>query len=281
VSDHPPSDVKVAAFNIHCGIDGFGRPFDLAAALGRIDADVVALPEFFLADDPGATPWLDLAGSGYELVTVPLARARIGTSEPTAAEAGRWGPPRRDRARRALRLEVTGERGRARNWGGDARPGDVTGQVALGLASRIPLISKEVLPLPRLRAEALDRALLLVEVEHVAGTIVVGATHLGHLSHGSPRQIAALREALADRHRVVVAGDFNCWGPPLVRMLPCWRRVVHGATWPAWRPHSQVDHLLVRDDLAGSGEVLPPLGSDHLPVVAEIHSATPTAAVGR
>jgi endonuclease/exonuclease/phosphatase (EEP) superfamily protein YafD len=67
--------------------------------------------------------------------------------------------------------------------------------------------------------------------------------------------------------RAVIVGDFNLWGPAVSALLPGWRRAVRGRTWPAHRPHSQIDHVLVRDgvevvDAAVLGEV----GSDHRPV---------------
>jgi endonuclease/exonuclease/phosphatase family metal-dependent hydrolase len=53
--------------------------------------------------------------------------------------------------------------------------------------------------------------------------------------------------------------------------MPGWRRAVVGRTWPAWRPHSQIDHILVRGALQPvRGEVLPHGGSDHRPVRAEL-----------
>ena len=48
---------------------------------------------------------------------------------------------------------------------------------------------------------------------------------------------------------------------------------MRGRTWPASRPHSQIDHILVRN---GHGvalldhEVLPEVGSDHRPVRATL-----------
>jgi endonuclease/exonuclease/phosphatase family metal-dependent hydrolase len=55
--------------------------------------------------------------------------------------------------------------------------------------------------------------------------------------------------------------------------LPGWRRTVRGRTWPAGRPHSQIDHILARaadGTEALHGEVLPPLGSDHRAVRATL-----------
>jgi endonuclease/exonuclease/phosphatase family metal-dependent hydrolase len=53
--------------------------------------------------------------------------------------------------------------------------------------------------------------------------------------------------------------------------MPGWNRAVIGRTWPAWRPHSQIDHILVRGALrGGGGRVLPDAGSDHRPVRVDL-----------
>ena len=48
-------------------------------------------------------------------------------------------------------------------------------------------------------------------------------------------------------------------------------RAVFGRTYPAHRPHSQIDHVLVNAhvEILG-GEVLPACGSDHRPVRARL-----------
>jgi endonuclease/exonuclease/phosphatase (EEP) superfamily protein YafD len=86
------------------------------------------------------------------------------------------------------------------------------------------------------------------------------------------RQLRSLRPQLPARGRTaIVAGDCNFWGPGVVTMLPGWRRAVRGPTFPAHKPHSQIDHILVRDNVAIlSGEVLPKTPSDHLPVRARL-----------
>ena len=44
-----------------------------------------------------------------------------------------------------------------------------------------------------------------------------------------------------------------------------------GASYPAHRPHSQIDHILVRDDMTVlSGEVLAETPSDHRPIRARL-----------
>jgi endonuclease/exonuclease/phosphatase family metal-dependent hydrolase len=46
---------------------------------------------------------------------------------------------------------------------------------------------------------------------------------------------------------------------------------VRGRTWPAWRPHSQLDHLLVNRAInVIDGRVLADASSDHRPIVATL-----------
>jgi endonuclease/exonuclease/phosphatase (EEP) superfamily protein YafD len=85
--------------------------------------------------------------------------------------------------------------------------------------------------------------------------------------------MARLRRQLPrDDGPAIVAGDFNFWGPGVVATLrDGWRRTVRGATWPAHRPHSQIDHILVNDAVKClEAEVLPPFGSDHRAVRARL-----------
>jgi endonuclease/exonuclease/phosphatase (EEP) superfamily protein YafD len=51
-----------------------------------------------------------------------------------------------------------------------------------------------------------------------------------------------------------------------------WRRGVTGRTWPAARPHSQIDHVLVRpgDVQVVDAAVLDACGSDHRPLFARL-----------
>jgi endonuclease/exonuclease/phosphatase family metal-dependent hydrolase len=95
------------------------------------------------------------------------------------------------------------------------------------------------------------------------------AVHLSsRLPYAPPMQLRALRRQLPPpERRAVIVGDFNLWGPAVSAMLPGWRRAVRGRTWPAHRPHSQIDHVLVRDDVeVVDAEVLDEVGSDHRPV---------------
>jgi endonuclease/exonuclease/phosphatase (EEP) superfamily protein YafD len=76
---------------------------------------------------------------------------------------------------------------------------------------------------------------------------------------------------------VVVAGDCNFWGPGVVAVMRGWKRAVLGRSWPADKPHSQIDHILVRDDIEVlTGEVLPATPSDHRPIRARLRLKAPS-----
>jgi endonuclease/exonuclease/phosphatase family metal-dependent hydrolase len=128
------------------------------------------------------------------------------------------------------------------------------------------------LHLSQLRSDALHRAAVVVDLEVEGYPVSVAGTHMSHLLYGSHRNWAELRDLLRNGARpdAVLLGDMNTWGPLVVTMfMPGWRRAVVGRTWPAWRPHSQIDHVLVRGALRPvRGEVLPDAGSDHRPVRA-------------
>jgi endonuclease/exonuclease/phosphatase family metal-dependent hydrolase len=117
------------------------------------------------------------------------------------------------------------------------------------------------------------RAAIVVDLRVDDVPISVVGTHMSHLHYGSHHNYADLRRLLHTEARpeAVLLGDMNLWGPPVRAFLPDWRRAVRGRTWPAWHPHSQIDHILVRGDIAvASGEVLPAAGSDHRPVRATL-----------
>ena len=101
---------------------------------------------------------------------------------------------------------------------------------------------------------------------------LVGVHLTSRLPHGPPIQLRRLAPQLPPPGRpAVVAGDCNFWGPGVRTFLPGWRRAVRGRTWPASRPHSQIDHILVRPEIGVvNGEVLGDVGSDHRPVRATL-----------
>ena len=94
----------------------------------------------------------------------------------------------------------------------------------------------------------------------------------------SQTQLRGLHRSMAEleidgRHRpAIIAGDGNIWRAWLPALLPGWRSTAKGRTFPSWRPHSQIDHILIRgaiDEL--DSEVLPySPSSDHRAIRATL-----------
>lgn len=116
-----------------------------------------------------------------------------------------------------------------------------------------------------------------VSVELANGLRVAAAHFFGvHCWRVGPplllRERAALA-ALACDHDIVM-GDMNMWGPLVERNAGSLRRGVVGRSWPAWRPHSQIDHILVNSRLAViDGAVAPNAGSDHRAVWSVVETS--------
>ena len=71
--------VRVASFNVHMGVDGWGRPYDLVDECAALDADILILQEAWTPDDgsPG-TATLVASGLGYTVVAeAPLAHGGL------------------------------------------------------------------------------------------------------------------------------------------------------------------------------------------------------------
>ena len=238
-------ELTIASFNSHWGRGGRRDdwpPFDVMAACSSFEADVIVLQESW-APDGGLSQHEAVADAlGMRCVAVPLARVVL--------------EPRPSVVARATEGEHRGD-----------------GDACLVLLSRKPIRTTRVLPLPRPLPDPWSRALLLAEIDVDGTNLTVVATHFAHLEHGSILQARALRQGLppADRAAAFV-GDMNMWGWTIDAMTPrTWRRAVRGKTWPAWRPHSQIDHLLVTPSVeVVRAEVLPNLGSDHRPIRARL-----------
>lgn len=151
-----------------------------------------------------------------------------------------------------------------------ARPHRATGHIGLAVMSRVPARLVDIIPVGDVPGDpALRRCALHVALDVGGHDLDLIAVHLSsRLPYAPPIQLRNLRRCLPERdRRTVIVGDFNLWGPAVVAMLPGWRRAVRGRTWPAHRPHSQIDHVLVRDDVeVVDGAVLDEVGSDHLPL---------------
>ncbi len=95
---------------------------------------------------------------------------------------------------------------------------------------------------------------------------------MSHITHGSHAQYRRLATALSPgRTAAVLAGDMNLWGPPVSSYVRGWRRAVTGRTWPAVRPHSQLDHVMVTPRVQVTDARIGGFaGSDHRPVLATL-----------
>lgn len=266
--------LTVVNFNMHAGVDGWGRPFDAIAACETFKADVLVLQETWTndAEGPGTGQAEQIASVlGYEVAACTLARGR--RARPDGAATERWMPFLGFRAG-VRSLYVSSERPLRTAELHAARYQEAeSGAWGIAVLTRRALTvdATHTLRLPPLARDRVHRAAIVVDLRVDDVPLSVIGTHMSHLHYGSHRNYADLRRLLQTHARpeAVLLGDMNLWGPPVRAFLPDWRRAVKGRTWPAWRPHSQIDHILVRGGIeVVSSEVLPPAGSDHRPVRA-------------
>jgi endonuclease/exonuclease/phosphatase family metal-dependent hydrolase len=263
----PRDTVRVASFNVHMGVDGWGRPFDLVAECAALDADILVLQEAWTPDDgtPG-TAALVASGLGYAVVAeAPLAHARL--YAPVDTDTRRWAPLL-GQVRKTLRLDEE----RCKVPAGPRDRPARTGTWGVALLARVPCRDAEILPLGKLRRDPAARAVLRCTADLGGRELLVHGTHMSHITHLSPAQYRRLARLLPPLDRpAVLAGDMNMWGPPASSFFRGWRRAVIGRTWPAHRPHSQLDHVLVSPAVrVVDARVAAATGSDHRPVVVTL-----------
>lgn len=240
------AELTLGSFNLHAGrgCGGHDAPFyDVVAACKEVDTDVLVVQEAWIPDDePGAL--VDIAAALDYQVAASFRVARA-TCHDQLRLVGRDGPA-----------------------------GD--GDWSIAVLSRLPVVSAEVVPIgPQLRRDPGRRAVLRVTV--AAGPdapFTVLGTHMPLLKDPVWRLAPAIRAALPPvSEPAAFAGDMNMWGWCIDRVVPAgWRRSVHGRTYPAHRPHSQTDHILVTTAAnVVEAEVVPQQMSDHRPVRARLH----------
>ena len=211
------------------------------SAIRGFDADVVVVLESWHELD-GRAMLDELQGHGYRVESLDLSTLTIST-------------------RRARHSE----------------PGE--GHVQIAICSRLPVLARRAIEIGEVPGDPYGPRSALQCTIDVQGTEVdVVAVHTSSMlwKIGPLRHLNALRPQLPGRDRyVVVAGDCNFWGPGVVAVMRGWRRAVLGRSWPAHQPHSQIDHILVRDDIeVVKGEVLPETPSDHRPIRARLRLKT-------
>jgi endonuclease/exonuclease/phosphatase family metal-dependent hydrolase len=227
--------ITLASLNLHGGLTARGVPFDVAEACHRLKADVITLQE---AWRPDAQP---------DVVTA------------VAAELG---------------AQVR-HRGLARNTSRALLGvGTDTGSGTWGLAvlSQLPVTGYQEIELGRAPGDRISRAAQVVTLTTPGGAALrVVNTHLTH-RFTSPVQLMRLARELAAGPALptIIVGDLNTPRPGTLA-APGYRATVRGRTYPAGRPWIQLDHLLVRGPVRlSSAEVADPVGSDHLPIRAEL-----------
>ncbi|MBO0715447.1 MAG: endonuclease/exonuclease/phosphatase family protein [Acidimicrobiales bacterium] len=292
--------VTVASFNTRWGRDLRGRPLDVAAVVRRLDADVVALQEMWRPDGEESPATSIGSLLGYRVFELPLARGFLvasasprplppGTRRPAPGYLDPAGRSGTDGGRDESIVEgdvtmVPGSgrrlrRGHSRLLLGRPLPVNEAppqrGAWGLAILTRLPVRREAQVDLGQLRLDRARRGALVLEMDLEGRPFIMVGTHLSHLTHGSLLQLRGLRRSLPGTDQAAaLAGDMNLWGPVVGLFLPGWRRAVLGRTWPAHRPHSQIDHVFVTPMVSVlTGEVLGDVGSDHRPVRAELRLA--------
>ena len=263
--------MRVATFNLHAGVDGWGRPTWALEVIKELDADVMILPELWRADEgpdfyEELRSSLHVEGTFAALATGERVTSGVGgpTWQPRLAhffgERGLYFKEHRSltKAQIASRAQLDHlERG---TWG-------------LGLLTRLEIEDVRVVSLGRLPREKVQRALIVAQLRDAGRSFYVLAIHGAHLSHGSFRQyrrVSAFVQTLDPTWPVLFAGDFNCWRPLLRLLLPGWHSLAKGRTWPGPHPHSQIDHILGRGPWRSLQSFTRDGGSDHLALVADV-----------
>ena len=233
--------ISIASLNAHFGLGSNNAPFDMAGACRSLGADVIALQEVWWPDEGGG--WLqELRREGYQLAEFPQARAGLLPTPDIHPD-----------------------------------PRDNTGWWGIAIASRLPLTNPESIDIGRTPLDPVGRRWALrvqVDLGH-AGRISVTTFHATHYFPLAPLHHRRLAQRLRGSTRSVVCGDFNLWGPLAGLAFRGWQRPARGRSYPAHRPHSQIDHVLVTGDLViENAEVLGDVGSDHRPVRARVRTRT-------
>jgi endonuclease/exonuclease/phosphatase family metal-dependent hydrolase len=231
--------IAIASLNAHYGIGRNREPFDMVGACRALDADVISLQEVWWPDGGGG--WLqELRREGYHLAELPQARAALSPTPDIRHE-----------------------------------PGASTGWWGVAIASRIPLANPEPIDIGRTPLDPAGRRWALrvqVDVGN-ARHISVTTFHATHYFPLAPLHHRRLARALRGSTRSVVCGDFNLWGPLAGLAFRGWQRPVRGRSYPAHRPHSQIDHMFITSDLViNHAEVIGEVGSDHRPVRVRVET---------
>jgi endonuclease/exonuclease/phosphatase (EEP) superfamily protein YafD len=159
------------------------------------------------------------------------------------------------------------------------KPGPA-GTCGLAVFSTLPVSDVAEITVPKAQGDVIEQRRSLVVTVTVDGTPVsLAAMHASHRLWGSLPQVRSVDKALLDLgNPSAIVGDLNMWGPPVGMSIPRRTRAVRGRTWPAGRPHSQIDHIWIDDRLESVAHGIGPrTGSDHRPIWARLRVRDSTA----
>jgi endonuclease/exonuclease/phosphatase family metal-dependent hydrolase len=231
--DHD-DQITIASLNMHGGLDRRGQPFDVEAACHYLKADVITVQEAWLQNgqpDPLAAPASAL-GAQVKRASLAVDTTLVSLGVGPGTEPGTWG---------------------------------------LAVLTVLPVTGYHVVGLGRAPGDPHHRAAQVVTVAVPGGKpLCVVNTHLTH-RYSSPVQLRRLLRHLAGgTDPTVIVGDLNMPRAATWAVVG-YSRVVRGRTYPAHRPLVQLDHVLAGRRVTGlDGEVLDPVGSDHLPIRAQL-----------
>ena len=227
-------EVILTSLNTHGGRGADGRPYDLEAACRQFKADIIVLQEVWRPHS-GPDPVADIAAAlGTELRRATLVAdtslRSFGIADETAR--GQWG---------------------------------------LATLTTMPVTGYEVVDLGRIAGDATPRAAQLVTMDLPGrGPLRIANTHLTYRLLSPVQLLRLVRRLDTSDIPTVIVGDLNM-PAPLTGLAAGYAPAVSGRTFPAHRPLLQLDHILTsRRVTRCGGEVLPPAGSDHLPVRARL-----------
>ncbi len=155
-------------------------------------------------------------------------------------------------------------------------------QVSLGLLSRLEPTEIWKHPLP---GTIPGRSAMMARFGTGPEALLFVGIHLALGRYSRVRQLSHLANVINQHRHVVVMGDMNCQGgsAEMDRLLATTRLRKPNTdlcTFPSWRPHWHLDHILVTEALhVTREEVLDQFVSDHLPVAMDV--VVPAHILGR
>lgn len=247
--------MTVASLNLHGGVSSSGRPFSVTAALCQLDAAIICAQE---AWKPSAANRPDEARRGHRTGGSDRTSGSHGDGSTGGAQQGVLDqlPYAAARLGMAVHRAVLCDR--------------PAGELAIAVLTALPVAGYDVIELGTAPGDTIPRLaqVLLLELPD-EGRLRLVHTHLTH-RFVSPVQLARIQRQLKPGFPTIIVGDLNM--PRIITARwPGYAELIRGRTFPAGRPLVQPDHVLASRGIQRvSGRVLPPAGSDHLPVRAEI-----------